>query len=123
MAKRIDHPRRGEVWLVNFDPALGSEIQKTRPALVIQNDIGNRVSDVTIVGAITSTVKRSYPFQVHLPAGEGGVSTDCFVTLNQIRSVDRRRLARRLGAVSEATMKAVDQAIVISLGIDIGNIE
>jgi mRNA interferase MazF len=122
MARRIDYPRRGEVWLVNFDPALGSEIQKTRPALVIQNDIGNRVSDVTIVGAITSTVKRNYPFQVHLHKGEGGVSTDSFVTLNQIRSIDRQRLARRLGAVSEATMKAVDQAIVISLGIDINNI-
>ena len=89
---------------------------------MIQNDIGNRVSDVTIVGAITSTLKRNYPFQVHLPKGEGGVSTDSFVTLNQIRSVDRKRLARRLGAVSEATIKAVDQAIVISLGIDIDNI-
>jgi mRNA interferase MazF len=122
MARKIDHPRRGEVWLVNFDPAMGSEIQKTRPALVIQNDIGNRVSEVTIVGAITTTVKRNYPFQVHLPAGEGGVTADSFVTLNQIRSVDRRRLARRLGTVSEATMKAVDQAIVISLGIDIDNI-
>ncbi len=123
MARRIDHPRRGEVWLVNFDPALGSEIQKTRPALVIQNDIGNRVSDVTIVGAITSTVKRNYPFQVHLPPGEGGVDTDCFVTLNQIRSVDRRRLVRRLGVVSNVTMQAVDRAIVISLGIDIDNVQ
>ena len=121
MARRIDHPRRGEVWLVKFDPAIGSEIQKSRPALVIQNDIGNRVSDITIVGAITSTIKRSYPFQVQLPAGEGGISKDSVVTLNQIRAIDRRRLTRRLGAVSEATMKAVDQALVVSLGIDVDN--
>jgi mRNA interferase MazF len=118
MARRIDHPRRGEVWLVSFDPAMGSEIQKTRPALVIQNDIGNRVSEITIVSAITTTVKRSYPFQVQLSAGEGGVTRDSVITLNQIRSVDRRRLVRRLGSVSKESMKAVDQAIVISLGID-----
>jgi hypothetical protein len=53
MARKIIHPRRGEVWLVNFDPTVGAEIQKTRPALVIQNDIGNRLSPITIVAAIT----------------------------------------------------------------------
>lgn len=72
MARKVTHPRRGEVWLVNFDPTLGAEIQKTRPALVIQNDVGNRLSPITIVAAITSTLKRTYPFQVYLPSGEGG---------------------------------------------------
>ena len=123
MAGRIAHPRRGEIWLVNFDPAIGSEIQKIRPALIIQNDIGNRVSPATIVAAITSTLKRVYPFQVCLPAGEGGLSADSVVTLNHIRSVDRRRLVRRLGAISDKTLKQVEQSIVVSLGIDVVGLE
>jgi mRNA interferase MazF len=65
MARRITHPLRGEIWLVNFEPTIGAEIRKTRPALVIQNDIGNRASPITIVAAITSTLKRAYPFQVY----------------------------------------------------------
>ncbi len=107
MARKIIHPRRGEVWLVSFDPTLGAEIHETRPALIIQNDVGNRVSPITIVAAITSTMKRTYPFQVYLPSGDG-LDVDSVVTLNHIRSVDRQRLVRRLGTVSHETMKAVD---------------
>ncbi len=118
MARRVTHPRRGEVWLVNFDPTLGAEIQKTRPALIIQNDVGNRVSPITIVAAITSTFKRTYPFQVYLPPGEGRLDVDSVVTLNHIRSIDRKRLVCRLGAVSQKTMKAVDRAILVSLGVE-----
>jgi mRNA interferase MazF len=117
MAARIAHPLRGEIWLVNFDPSIGSEIQRTRPALVIQNDVGNRASPVTIVAAITTTLKRIYPFQVHLPAGEGGLHEDSVVTLNHIRSIDRRRLVQRLGKVPPTTMRAVEQAILVSFGI------
>lgn len=108
---------------MNFDPTLGAEIQKTRPALVIQNDMGNRVSPITIVAAITSTLKRAYPFQVYVPAGEGGLKVDSVVTLNHIRSIDRQRLVRRLGAVSEKTIQAVDLAIVVSLGVEIANLQ
>ena len=117
MARKITHPRRGEVWLVNFDPSIGAEIRKTRPALIIQNDIGNENSPVTIVAAITSTLKKPYPFQVFLNAGEAGLDVDCVATLNQIRSVDRARLLRRLGSVQGNTMRKVDQAIMVSLGI------
>ena len=73
MARKIAYPRRGEVWLVNFDPTVGAEIQR-RPALIVQNDVGNRVSSITIVAAITSTLKQAYPFQVFLKA-ESGDST------------------------------------------------
>jgi mRNA interferase MazF len=118
MARKIIHPRRGEVWLVSFDPTLGAEIRKTRPALVIQNDIGNRLSPITIVAAITTTVKRAYPFQVHLAAGEAGLDSDSVVTLNHIRSIDRQRLVHRMGHATSATMKAVDRAILVSLGIE-----
>ncbi|MGA3065464.1 MAG: type II toxin-antitoxin system PemK/MazF family toxin [Tepidisphaeraceae bacterium] len=116
---RITHPRRGEIWLVSFDPAIGAEIQKTRPALIIQNDIGNRLSPITVVAAITSSHRRTYPVEVYLPRQEGGLDVDSVVTLNQIRSIDRRRLIRRLGMVSDETVKAVDQAILISLGINL----
>jgi mRNA interferase MazF len=117
MARRITHPLRGEIWLVNFEPTIGAEIRKTRPALVIQNDIGNRASPITIVAAITSTLKRAYPFQVYLAGGEGGLNVGSVVTLNHIRSIDRQRLVRKLGALSNETMMKVDQAIMISLSI------
>ena len=121
MAKHLKQrtfPRRGEVWLVNFDPTVGSEIQKTRPALIIQNDIGNLASSITIVAAITSTQKGPYPFQVHRPIGEGGLEQESIVTLNHLRSIDRQRLIRRFGAVSQGVMRKVDQAILVSPGIE-----
>src|SRR5947207_6382181 len=99
MAKRLKYPRRGEVWLVNFDPTIGAEIQKTRPALIVQNDVGNRASPITIVAAITSTLRAEYPFQVRISAGSSGLHIESVVTLNHIRSVDRR-LIRRLGMLS-----------------------
>jgi mRNA interferase MazF len=107
------------VWLVNFDPTVGAEIQKTRPALIIQNDVGNRVSPITIVAAITSTFKRVYPFQVRVPAGDAGLEVASVVTLNQIRSIDRQRLIRRLGVLPKELVEAVDEAILVSLGVDL----
>jgi mRNA interferase MazF len=115
---RVTSPRRGEVYLVSFDPALGREIQKTRPALILQNDIANRHSPITIVAAITSQVEEPlYPTEVLVSPPEGGLSTPSVVLLNQIRSIDRRRLVRRLGVVAETTMKRVDQALRISVGL------
>jgi mRNA interferase MazF len=120
MAKdsRVTRPRRGEVWLVSFDPTIGAEIKKTRPALVLQNDIANRYSPVTIVAAITSQFeKRIYPTEVLIKASEAGLTADSVALLNQIRSIDRRRLVRRLGAVRPATMTNVERALMISLGL------
>jgi mRNA interferase MazF len=110
-------PKRGEVYLVSFDPALRAEIQKTRPVLVLQNDIGNRHSLVTIVAAITSNVRRQGPAGVFVKAPEGGLTVESVVMLNQIRTVDKRRLVKPLGILCAATMKHVDQAIMISLGL------
>jgi mRNA interferase MazF len=112
-------PRRGEIYLVEFDPARGREIQKTRPALVIQNDIGNRQSQVTIVAAITSKLS-PVPFPVDVaiaPSKANGLTLPSAVLLGQIRSVDRERLVKRLGSLDAATMGKVDQAIKISLGL------
>jgi mRNA interferase MazF len=118
LLRQSTNPRRGEVWLVNFDPTVGAKIQKTRPALIIQNDVGNRASSTTIVAAITSTQKRPYPFQVLLPKGEGGIDRESVVTLNHVRSIDQQRLIQRFGIVSPGVMKQVDQAILGSLGVE-----
>jgi mRNA interferase MazF len=116
--RAVGAPRRGEVYLADFDPVVGSEIAKTRPALIIQNDIGNRVSPVTIVAAISSQVRHPlYPIEVLVRAPEGGLSVDSTVRLNQIRSMDKSRLVKRLGKVTPATLAGVDTAIKISLGL------
>src|SRR5437868_15322919 len=93
-------PRRGEIYLVEFDPARGHEIQKTRPALIIQNDIGNRHSPVTIVAAITSKLSpMPYPVEVVVaPTKVNGLAATSAIELSHIRSVDRERLVKRLGA-------------------------
>ncbi len=111
-------PKRGDIYLVNFDPTLGAEIRKTRPALVLQNDIANRHSPITIVAAISSKFDEPlYPMEVFIAQAEGGLSVDSVVLLNQIRSIDRRRLTKRLGAVRPTTMEKVERAIQISLGL------
>jgi mRNA interferase MazF len=108
----IIKPVRGEVYLVNFDPTIGTEIAKTRPALVTQNDIANEHSPITIVAAITSKFdERLFPTEVQIEPPEGGLKTTSVVLLNQVRSIDRQRLSRRLGVVSPDTLTRVDRAI------------
>jgi len=117
MAKKpqVANPKRGEVYLVNFDPTQGAEIKKTRPALILQNDIANRHSPITIVAALTSQFEEPlYPTEVLLQAPEGGLGADSVVLLNQIRSIDRRRLIRRLGALKPETIRQVEHALLIS---------
>jgi mRNA interferase MazF len=115
---RLVLPKRGEIYLVNFDPTVGAEIRKTRPAMVLQNDVANEYSPITIVAAITSKFDdRLYPTEVLIPASGSGLAQDSVVLLNQIRSIDRQRLIRRLGNVSDSVMESVDRAIQISLGL------
>lgn len=110
--------KRGEIYLVNFDPTIGSEIQKTRPALILQNNIANRFSPITIVAAITSKFDFPlYPTEVFITSAESGLPSDSVVVLNQIRSVDKSRLIKRRGELTDITMEKIDQAIKISLGL------
>ena len=117
--QKVANLHRGEVYLCSFDPTVGHEIQKTRPALIIQNDVGNRYSPVTIVAAITSTVSPvPYPVEVVIDSTAGnGLDVRSSIRLDQIRTVDHQRLVRRLGAVNNATMAKVDEALKISLGL------
>ena len=112
-------PKRGEIYLTALDPTLGHEIQKTRPALILQNDVSNRLTEITIVAPITSTVRFPLnPVHVLLSADQStGLSVVSVALLNQIRGVDKVRLIKKLGAVAEETMKTVDEAISISLGL------
>ncbi len=111
-------PKRGDVFLVRFDPTQGAEIAKTRPAVIIQNDIGNRFSDLTIAAPITSKYDAElYPTEVLIKAPEGGLKTDSVALLNQIRAVDKRRLGRRLGTLHASTMLLVDESLAVSVGL------
>jgi mRNA interferase MazF len=112
-------PKRGEIYLTALDPALGREIRKTRPVLVVQNNVANRWSDITIVAPITSTVRFPLsPVHVLLPADKKtGLSVTSVALFNQIRAVDRLRLMKRLGEVDDAMLGIADEAIKISLGL------
>ena len=115
---KVAFPRRGEIYLVDFYPARGHEIKKIRPALVIQNDVGNRYSPTTIVAAITSRISdRAYPVEVVLEAPQTGLNARSTVRLDQVRTVDSGRLIKRLGSVSRAVMRRVDQGIQVSFGL------
>lgn len=117
MAK-MTFPKRGEIYLVNFDPTIGSEIKKTRPALIIQNDVSNEHSPIIIVAAITSKYdEKLYPTEVSITKNEGGLSQDSVILLNQIRSIDKQRLVKRIGKLDERKIKKIDLAIKISLGL------
>lgn len=112
-------PKRGEIYLVSFDPTIGHEIKKMRPAVVIQNDVSNQFSPITIVAAISSHFAGPpHPREVPIrPDAKTGLGQPSAVILNQIRSIDRQRLRGRMGALDAATMARVDDALKISLGL------
>ena len=110
------HPARGDIWLVNFNPGRGSEQQGIRPALVVQNDVGNQFAATTIVAAITTTIK-PYPVTVVVRGGTCGLPRDSMVNLAQILTVDRQRLTRRLGRLTPELQTAVNRALRISLAL------
>lgn len=109
--------KRGHIWLANLDPTIGHEIKKSRPAVIIQNDIGNKYSPITIIAPITSQyLNNIYPIEVFLPK-KSGLEKDSKVLLNQIRAIDKRRLIKKLGFLEPEIMNTIDDAIKISLGL------
>ena len=114
--KEIAFPRRGEIYMVSFDPTIGHEIRKTRPAVVIQNDVSNQYSPITIVAAISSQFSEPpFPREVVIEPADSGLPKRSAVIVNQIRSVDRLRLQKKVGRLSRQNMMRVDAAIKISL--------
>jgi mRNA interferase MazF len=109
--------RRGDIYAVDLEPVRGSEQGKVQPALVIQNDVGNRYSPTIIVAAITSGGNSRFDVNVVVKAPEGGLTNDSVILLNQIRTVDKTRLGRYWGRLSPQTMLVIDEALKISLGL------
>ena len=103
--------RRGEVFRVSLDPTVGSEVGKTRPAVVLQNDLANRSSPTVTVIPISSQVERVFPFQVLIPAGEGGLSQESKALCEQIRTLSRRRLGERLGQLPPERLNEIRLAL------------
>jgi mRNA interferase MazF len=108
--------RRGEIYLVDFPAGWEGEQHGRRPALVIQNDVGNEYSTTTIVAAMTSRAT-TYDFHVRVKAQDTGLSADSTVMLEQVRTVSQRRLSRKLGQLKVDALQAVDRALHVSLGL------
>jgi len=109
---------RGEIWLVSLDPTEGHEIKKTRPAVIIQNDIGNKYSALTIIAPIISQdTNKVYPFEVLLTPQNAGLEKESKALLNQIRAIDKKRLIKKIGKITTETREEIDEALKISLDL------
>lgn len=109
--------KRGELYYADLSPVVGSEQGGVRPILVVQNDTGNKYSPTIIAAAVTSQLtKAKLPTHIEINAHEFGLSKDSVILLEQIRTLDKRRLKERIGALSPITMKRVNVALLISLG-------
>lgn len=111
--------KKGDIFLANLEPIKGSEQGGIRPVLIIQNDISNKYSPVTIISAITSKIyEKEFPTNVFLSKEDSNLDKDSTVLLNQIRTLDKSRLIRKIGSLSLEIMKKVDMAIKVSLALD-----
>ena len=111
--------KRGEMHFADLNPAVGSEQDGIRPVLVIQNDIGNRHSPTVVVAIITGRPKKTgLPTHYSLPA-ENGLETLSQVLLEQVRTIDKSRLRQYVGCLDEKTMKGIDRALAVSMGINV----
>lgn len=109
---------RGDIFFANLNPVVGSEQGGTRPVLVLQNDIGNKYSPTTIVAAVTSRIKKAkLPTHVELPKERSNLDRDSVILLEQLRTIDRRRLKERVAHLDKECMRQVDIALEISLGL------
>jgi len=112
---------RGDIYMVNLDPVTGKEIGKARPAVIIQNDIGNKFSPVTIIAPISSVkeITKPLPIMIYLNELEGGLKEESYVDCGQIRTIDsKERLITKIGTLSHHKMLEINKALKISLSID-----
>ena len=110
--------KRGDIFYADLSPVVGSEQGGIRPVIIIQNDIGNRYSPTVIVAAITSQInKAKLPTHVEISSEEYGLNRDSVVLLEQIRTLDKKRLKEKIGHMTEADMKKVDKSLLISISL------
>ena len=111
--------RRGELYYADLSPVVGSEQGGMRPVLIVQNNTGNKYSPTIIAAAVTSQLtKAKLPTHIELCANEFGLLKDSVILLEQIRTLDKRRLKEKIGELSDSTMSKVNTALLISLGFD-----
>lgn len=103
--------KRGEIFLVNFDPTIGAEVQKTRPAVVVSNDINNLHSPILSIAPISSSVSRIFSFEVEIPPGIGGLKVRSKILINQTRAVDKIRLVKKMGHLPKEIVTQIDRAL------------
>ncbi len=110
--------KRGDIFYADLSPVIGSEQGGTRPVLVVQNDVGNKFSPTVIVAAITSQInKAKMPTHIEISANDFGLAKDSVVLLEQIRTIDKRRLKEKIGRLNDELLLQVDEALGISFGI------
>jgi mRNA interferase MazF len=110
--------KRGDVFYADLSPVVGSEQGGVRPVLVIQNDIGNRFSPTVIVAAITAQIQKAkLPTHVEIEAKTHGMERDSVILLEQIRTIDKQRLTDKITHLDDDTMRKVDEALQISVGL------
>ena len=114
--------KKGDLYFADLSPVTGSEQGGVRPVLVVQNDVGNKFSPTIIVAAITSRKnKADLPTHVSIEADGNGPSKNSVVLLEQLRTIDKRRLKERIGTIDKKRLPEVDEALSVSLGIDNGS--
>ncbi len=110
--------KRGDIYYADLSPVVGSEQGGLRPVLIIQNDVGNRYSPTVIAAAITSRMgKTKLPTHIDIYADQVGLAKDSVILLEQIRTLDKRRLKEKMGHLDEAMMSSVNTAIAVSFGL------
>jgi len=110
--------KRGEVYFADLNPVVGSEQGGQRPVLIVQNDVGNKYSPTVIVAAITAKIsKAKLPTHVEVCKDEVGLLKDSVILLEQIRTIDKRRLIQKIGSLTPDLMEKVDRSLMISLGL------
>ncbi|MBQ5389798.1 MAG: type II toxin-antitoxin system PemK/MazF family toxin [Clostridia bacterium] len=114
--------RRGDIFYADLSPVVGSEQGGLRPVLIVQNDMGNKYSPTVIAAAITSKMSKTHlPTHIDIYADKVGLQKDSVILLEQIRTIDKRRLKEKMGHLDDTVMSAVDNAISISFGLG-GNV-
>ncbi len=110
--------KRGDIYYADLSPVIGSEQGGVRPVLIVQNDIGNRYSPTVIVAAITSQIsKAKLPTHVEITAKEYGLPKDSVILLEQIRTIDKKRLEEKVGNIDEAIMERVNEGLCVSFSL------
>lgn len=110
--------KRGDIYYADLSPVVGSEQGGVRPVLIVQNDVGNKYSPTVIAAAITSQInKAKMPTHIELSAKEYGLNKDSVILLEQIRTIDKKRLREKIGRLDEALMASVNGALSISFGL------